>query len=356
MTTPVLLSKVLTQDKKTILMLTKNITDNGWCFIRTDMLKNDIMKVSKVSKNIFKSKHRDNYHGLYGAGYKEAHYKHHLHMITGKHIDDPRLKVLLDSGFYDFNVKMDKIMKVLTYVLDKHIFMLSKENKKKLTIYSDIRGGLLDVVEYKSGIQREFYVEDHVDPGLYSLNIASSATGMEFYDNRTGEWVSMPVGCGAIFCGHAAKQFANIPEVKHRVRNNKIGRFTMWYEVGLDDQVYSTGSSRVVDRSTYKDMYDLSDVLDTYQESGEMRTIVVKMADSSSTGNTYNKILRLPVDATVADLKAELDDSAGIPASKSMYVPPDREPTVRTMPGDEYTKIGSMTKWVLRGSVLTPVR
>ena len=73
---------------------------------------------------------------------------------------------------------------------------------------------------------------EHFDPGLFALNIGSSAPGLQLWDHVTGTWVDCPESCGVLWCGEAAVKASNerIKPGKHRVLYSDKPRLTAWLE------------------------------------------------------------------------------------------------------------------------------
>eukprot|EP01088_Endostelium_zonatum_P007119 TRINITY_DN1928_c0_g4_i1.p1 TRINITY_DN1928_c0_g4~~TRINITY_DN1928_c0_g4_i1.p1 ORF type:complete len:461 (+),score=98.41 TRINITY_DN1928_c0_g4_i1:25-1383(+) len=106
--------------------------------------------------------------------------------------------------------------------------------------------GLFDIVKYrpKSQFPSEFsttdsQVNEHADPGLFSLSLGSTAQGLEMFDAKKNEWIQVPLDVMVLWCGHAVTD-VSLGQVKpgvHRVAANEEERLTCWYEVCVDTQV-----------------------------------------------------------------------------------------------------------------------
>lgn len=91
-------------------------------------------------------------------------------------------------------------------------------------------------LKYKKDIT---LVDEHDDPGLFSLNIYSDNSGLQVYDINLKKYIDVKENHGIIFCGRKAYECSNkkIPSVKHRVINNTEGRFSIWYELADNFQI-----------------------------------------------------------------------------------------------------------------------
>lgn len=325
MKSAVKLSEILKEDKTAIDILKNSINKDGYCFVRINMYKNLIKRTKSLTDSVFNSPHRTYLTDKYETGYKETKFKHHYRMLTGD-LNLPNISgkwIDFSKHTTELSSEMNKLMLRTSDILLKHIFKMKQSHKNNLTIYGDKSTGLLDIVRYKPNLPNDYYVVEHVDPGLFSLNLLSNACGMEFYSRSQDKWVNLPVGYGAIFCGKAAKDYCNLPDVRHRVFNNKVGRFTIWFEVGINEQIKQYKPSKVSCKGTTKDI--------TLKVYGR------------------NEIIKMGENATVGDLKNEIDKTIGVPMSKTRYIPPLHSKENYNEP------IGNRLTWRLEESLLSPV-
>lgn len=361
-TSDVTLMNVLNNDKETCEMVKTNLTKNGWCFVKfNDRFNSLVQKIAKNMSDFFNmdGKIKEKYSYEYNTGYFQTPTKDHFRILTGSYAL-PELKVDQTQHKTEINMNkssialsklMDRIMTNMTTILSNDVFHLTKEQQNSLTIAGQesykkalmqavMRGipreddhenvekfnwtGLLDIVRYKPNIKdKEYYVSEHVDPGLFSLNIYSDSNGMQFYDYSINKWVDLPQGYGVIFCGQAATIYSKIPAARHRVLNNNKGRFSIWYEVGVKSQIqpkYKITKKRL-EQPIQKKMMDV----DVYFNS-----------------SSRTKSFKVPVDGTLLNIKKQLEIGEGIPISKSIS-------HVRPISKQDYSqddvKIGDTKHW-----------
>lgn len=233
---------------------------------------------------------------------------------------------------------MDLLMTKLTM---SSVFNLSKKDMNYLSIFGESRGGLLDIVSYKPNIdisKNPYYVTEHVDPGLFSLNIYSDASGMQFYDNVDKKWFELKMGYGVIFCGQAAKTLLDFTLALHRVMNNGIGRFSVWYEVGIKSQLQL--------KEKIKKISDIKKESD-FENKNENMEIEVEM-ETFYYGDKIKKI-KLPVNVTVFDLKKEME-IYNLPPPSKIIRREVKTPIKLSIVNEDDIKIGKNRKWKLTSS------
>ena len=326
------LSSILNEDPTTLNVLKQSIKTDGLCFVRIDMHQKLIKNTKSIVDSLFNTPQRVNFVGKYGTGYKETEYKHHYRMITGNYNlptisnKSTSFSKIFDTHSKQLSHETDKLLLRLSDVMLKYIFKMTPSHKQNLTVYGQSKAGLLDIVRYKPNVPGDYYVAEHVDPGLFSLNLLSNACGMEFYSKSKQQWIKQPLGYGVIFCGRAAKEYSNMPDVRHRVSNNKVGRFTIWYEVGISEQIDQCVPTKSISDAKQEVRVDVY---------GTVQTI------------------KIPKDARIVDLKNSIDVNIGIPMSKSRYVPP-RDPIIKEQGDNE--PIGNRLNWKIKDSYLIPVQ
>jgi hypothetical protein len=129
----------------------------------------------------------------------------------------------------------------------KYLFNIqSQESLSILPLMRDDAFGLFDIVKYNpQGMFSKIFqgtdsqVDEHADPGLFSISLGSTSEGLEMFDPVSKEWIAVPCDAMVLWCGHAVTDISGgqvIPGV-HRVRATDKKRLTAWYEVCCDDQV-----------------------------------------------------------------------------------------------------------------------
>jgi len=282
--------------------------------------------------SLFNSPQRVNFVGDYESGYKETKFKHHYRMVTGNYNlpnisnKNTSFSKIFDAHSTQLSNNIDKLLLQVSDIMLKNIFKMTLSQKRNLTVYGKNKAGLLDVVRYKPNVTGDYYVTEHVDPGLFSLNLLSNACGMEFYSKSKKQWIQQPLGYGVIFCGRAAKEYSNIPDVRHRVANNKVGRFTIWYEVGISEQIKQCTPTKLLSNTKKEIKVNIYGVM---------------------------KTIEIPQNSKIVDLKNSIDVNYGVPMSKSRYVPP-RDPIIKEHSDNEL--VGDRLNWKLENSYLIPVQ
>jgi isopenicillin N synthase-like dioxygenase len=348
--TTVHLTDILFSKLDAIKQVQINLKNDGWCFVSlNDKFNKYVNGAAQDVKTFFNSSeiNKQKYEYEYRYGYTHLPTKDTYRLVTGNYMSDDVYDCIM--GMKKFSLVMDDIMGHLTQVLSKNIFGLKVEHKNQLLMYDDVKTGLLDFVQYVPNTPQKYYVTEHVDPGLFSLNVLSDYKGMEFYSVKKG-WISMPDDVGVIFCGTFANQFG-YPAARHRIVNHGVTRFSIWYEVGLKSQV--PAKSLIVKKpymndTTKNDKFMPIDI--------EIEKVYTKSADDYSdsiyvtvptkkTEHKYSKhmTVSVPVLGTVADIKMAIENNGGNPMAKSIYIPPSINP----IPNKNYDdmKIGNITKW-----------
>lgn len=342
------LQNILHEEKNTIHIMKEKLNVNGWCFVK---LSDDLITYIDHAHSLLDkflsldSKVKNKYSFTYGTGYYELYFKEQLHLLTGKNLElisqiktESQEEENIKKSIITFSVMMDGLMKKLSLILNNDLFHLSEEQLSTISIFNEKNTGLLDVVKYKPDIDREFYVEEHIDPGLFSFNIFSNAHGMQFFDNRTNMWVNLKKGYGAIFCGNTADKYSNIPAALHRVKTEKNGRFSIWYEVGVDYQI-PQNINKIVPK-------DISEN-ETIEE--KIRVKVKKWEK--------NYFFDMNSNYTIFELKEKIETWRGLPHSKIMIRPPGKvnlDPVTISKINVDDMIVGNIKEWNIINGVLYP--
>lgn len=208
----------------------------GFAFIKVDWEQEDIKESCQLLFN-----NSDRCEALnYGQdiGYFENINKQQLHLLTGQY-DKPDLRKHGHAKLYQFGQNFDGLIRLLTATLNTHLFRLNKDDVQRLSLFGKYKAGILDIVKYKSRPKGVTLVHDHVDPGLFSFNVYSSASGMLFRKMIGGKatWIPLPEGYGAIFLGQAAYDMCGLIAARHMVISSGTERLSIWYELGLNEQI-----------------------------------------------------------------------------------------------------------------------
>jgi len=363
MQTQITLNKILNNDETTLKTVRNKLKTKGWCFIKfSDYVSKTAEIYSEDFKNFFslKPQIKEKYSYNYNIGYYDTSFKQHFKFLTGNYnVPDTRLKVFntkeeqnMNQSANELSNFMDEIMKKLTL---SPLFNLTKEKTKYLSIFGDNKAGLLDVVNYKPNINiktNPYFVTEHVDPGLFSMNIFSSASGMQFFDPETKSWHELPSNCGVIFCGQAAKTLCGFTPAVHRVLNNGIGRLSIWYEVGVKSQLQSKDKIKKIAKQKSLEREDKIEVNVKIENTkfNELTGIPIST-------DIKHKIYTVPKNGTIYDIKSQIEFDFGPPMSKVVSIPKKSDEKVKSfmLENKDDTKINNIKNWKLTtNGVLMP--
>lgn len=273
-TTSVDIQKVLSGDAQSIRTLKLCLQARGWCFVD---LSNEFMVASSsclqtVSQFLAQSQQVKQNHAFEPHfGYFTNEFKQGYRMLTG-----PYLKQIptLAPQVTNFAISMDSLCQAILYKCGPYLFNgedglkqmipLIASNKQNVdrsfhdslgvhlptsmrgvtrmanSIRRDVVGyGMLDIVRYEHSLSQNLNVTEHVDPGLFSISLQSTAPGLQMYDNSTNSYVDVPIGQSVLWTGSMASHLTagNIYPGRHRVVTTNQPRMTLWYEVCIDSQV-----------------------------------------------------------------------------------------------------------------------
>ena len=191
-------------------------------FNKTQQYKNQFFK-----KPIF---------GYFGVGHKES-----FRIFTGTRMKEHMFPLTFDK-LQDFVRYIDKIMYSIALLLSPYIFpnLMNKSKELDIPLFNvNKTWGMFDVTKYyNDGTRKELNCLEHYDPGLLSLSLRSTESGLQLKDEH-GKWINAPTNknIAILWTGKAAIQIN--PKLKpgiHRVINPTIGtlanpRIAIWYEI-----------------------------------------------------------------------------------------------------------------------------
>lgn len=304
------IGKILENDAYYLKILKNNLLSNGWCFVKFgDYFNEKMLFHAKNIKQFFNKEEniKNNYSYSHNIGYYQNNFKQHFKIMTGDYnlpnLQEQKNDTSIKSMIF-ISKLMDKLMKTLFINTKNSVFELQNDDLQYLSVNNNQTIGLLDFVEYKNNTEREYFVAEHVDPGLFSLNIYCDQKGMEFYDYTTKKWIEMPLGYGAIFCGQAAKTLCNIPPCKHRVVNYNKKRLSIWYEIGVKSQIPTKNIIKKISHISQPNIKPKLSQYEVYIEDIKENLVL-------NLGETQN--------LTIFDLKKGIENSKfGLPTSKIM--------------------------------------
>lgn len=226
------INQVLNNNHNHVNALVTSLKRNGYCFVNINHLKGNTETVLQHCKGIF-SAPDSKLRLTQDLGYFDNKNKQHLRLVTGNY-NRPEFKQ--GHILRQFCLDMDGLVRILTAILNGKLFHHTQHDVKRLSLFSNYHAGMIDIVKYNKRPQGAILVDEHVDPGLFSLNVFSSAQRMEFRDHL-GNWQKLPDDLGVIFLGQAAHDMCGLPAARHRVVSNGQERWTIWYELCINEQI-----------------------------------------------------------------------------------------------------------------------
>jgi isopenicillin N synthase-like dioxygenase len=235
------------------------------------------MEQSQKEKDKYRHvKYPENRFGYFATSRKEG-----FRFMTGEELEDLRIfenvkefktiaaacdklaeHMMTDGcGKFLFNVKDEKDLDQLPLLFPIHP---TKDNTKEVRNWSEPRDslkhrepskfGLFDIVKYHSSetFSEKFQgtdsqVNEHADPGLFSISLGSSAAGLEMFDPSTNEWVGVPNDTVVLWCGNEVTKVSHgtVKPGVHRVKASKERRVTAWYELCTREQIPSPSVANI---------------------------------------------------------------------------------------------------------------
>ncbi len=121
-------------------------------------------------------------------------------------------------------------------VIADAVFGPAFENRSDLPLLADSPGfGMFDAVRYHNSAQNEHELncEAHVDAGLLSLSVFSSAAGLQMLSGDQTTWIDVPLHLGVVWAGSSATLASGgrFQPGYHRVAKCDAPRLTVWSEV-----------------------------------------------------------------------------------------------------------------------------
>jgi len=172
---------------------------------------------------------------------------------------------------------------------------------------------MADIVEYKYDPNFPMNCSSHVDPGLLSISLFSTAPGLQFFDPTPNDWIPIPhdKNLGVIWCGDAATRASNgkIKSGIHRVQLDSTAtrRVTMWYEMCTSTQL----------PSSFLDYQKFT--LTPTNSSPPTVTGSFFIRAKTLTGKTII-LTRLSKSSTIWNVKERIQDVEGIPPAKNRLI------------------------------------
>ena len=251
--------------------LKQELCTKGWTFLTNDNIEHFpydfktlatelnnfdqslFQKNDSEKKNFRQVMYPANRFGFFQTGRKEGY-----RFMTGNHLKEfsfpgepfvrNQEEHAIDSvPFKKIALACDQLSRKIIDKQGKYLFNIqSEESLSILPLMRQDAFGLFDIVKYNpqgtfskifQGIDSQ--VDEHADPGLFSLSLGSTSEGLEMYDIVSKEWIAVPCDVMVLWCGHAVTEISGgqlIPGV-HRVRATDKKRLTAWYEVCCDEKI-----------------------------------------------------------------------------------------------------------------------
>eukprot|EP01006_Ploeotia_vitrea_P048514 TRINITY_DN67242_c3_g7_i1.p2 TRINITY_DN67242_c3_g7~~TRINITY_DN67242_c3_g7_i1.p2 ORF type:complete len:383 (+),score=39.52 TRINITY_DN67242_c3_g7_i1:63-1151(+) len=198
-------------------------------------------------------KHKAQYFRPPVFGFLHVPHKESLRILTGNHLSPADYPPACAEQLKQLAEIMDKEMKTLATELFGDLSALNANfplfgGVSEYVESSRPHFALLDIAHYfnidsmQSGpLANDLNCEAHTDPGLISLNVCNSSSGLQFWDPQTDSWVDCPTdpSMGVLWCGDAAVDISNgkMKAGKHRVVRGNDSRISIWHEICTAEQV-----------------------------------------------------------------------------------------------------------------------
>jgi hypothetical protein len=156
------------------------------------------------------------------------------------------------TGKFLFNVQNEKDLNQLPLLFPIHKKKAENKNRDWDEPYDSLahrdpsKFGLFDIVKYHSSetFSEKFQgtdsqVNEHADPGLFSISLGSTAAGLEMFDPSTNEWIAVPNDTVVLWCGNEVTKVSKgvVKPGIHRVKASTEERVTAWYELCTKEQI-----------------------------------------------------------------------------------------------------------------------
>jgi len=313
--------------KKRLPELQADLAKNGWVFVNLPpdlvaMVKEIIDPLNKFFK--CPSDIKQNYAqdmklnpGI-PLGYGFVKHKESLHYLTANRFDKTLIPDTCSNSLTRIIQNMDILMHQLALAISPKLFgyfsntIATMFDLPSLNETSTDLFGMFDIAYYlndpSTGGPKDYNCAPHYDPGLFSLSILATTSGLEL-QNYKGEWIKGPTfqsnpTLGVIWLGEAAVKaskntpiplVAGVHKVSYSNLEEKIPRLTMWYEICTSAQLMDNTDGMFLTEDN-KPAIKVKNIIGT--------DIIV--------GKTSN--------ATKSDLLYQIETEKGIPMSKSGLV------------------------------------
>jgi hypothetical protein len=132
---------------------------------------------------------------------------------------------------------LDGLMRHISHLLSPTLFPFLKENAAIYDIPlldSKFPWGMFDITKYHNdGTRKDINCFEHTDPGLLSLHLRSTESGLQLRDeNKMWHSVLNTNNIAVLWTGDIANKInQQIKPCVHRVLNTNKSRIALWYEI-----------------------------------------------------------------------------------------------------------------------------
>jgi hypothetical protein len=212
-------------------------------FINFQVYINSHETVKKSTRHV---KYPENRFGYFKTSRKEGY-----RFMTGTRLTEFSMPPQLDI-WRKVAQQCDELSKLIVRNHAAYLFGLSNSLEEAsnlpLLVPHRVEGsfGLFDIVYYHPQDKfperfkdTESQVDEHADPGLFSISLGSTAPGLEMFDPSDNTWVAVPNDAVVLWCGHAVTKVSKgtVKPGVHRVKATPNERMTAWHEVCTLEQI-----------------------------------------------------------------------------------------------------------------------
>jgi isopenicillin N synthase-like dioxygenase len=198
----------------------------GWCFLLLPPALVSLLASAAIELDEFFAQDATAKRGC--AAFNETSRKEGLRCLTG-----PRVPQLPCPVLPRAIKELDGWMALTADA----VFGSDFDNRSDLPLLADVAGfGMFDAVRYYNSAEddeHELNCEAHVDAGLVSLSVLSTAAGLQMLAGDKKTWIDVPLHLGVVWAGTSAVAASRgrFQPAYHRVRKCDQPRLTVWTEV-----------------------------------------------------------------------------------------------------------------------------
>jgi isopenicillin N synthase-like dioxygenase len=247
-------------DANAVATLVKELRTKGWCLVKLtpDVTPNEEFTTS--IKKFFTETPREEklkkHAAPFSFAYSAVDHKEGFRYLTG-YERQVKLKKYVPASWEQhlrsFSYEMDQALMSIMLAITEPLFGMSSVEMAKeadLPVAWGNQISMIDIVHYFNNNPNspvvppnvghsvaEVNCVPHIDPGLISLSVLSTAEGLQLQDPDTKQWVDAPteLGLGVVWTGEAATKISKgaVRSGVHRViypKTHNKPRLTIWAE------------------------------------------------------------------------------------------------------------------------------